>query len=485
MYDFLLIYVASDIVGNNVRGITAYLNKNGINTKLLFLAKEYWETLEDGELSSIVDFARETRLIGVSLFSNYLSLSRCVTGHLRKELETPILWGGVHPTLRPKECAGIADAVCVGEGENALLELFVTNKWANKFSIHHPIAGLCWKEDCNFIEHGFGSILENLNDIPGQDLFSDKAFVLINGQVTPLEREYITTSAYFINGRVSLLASRGCPFSCTFCNNSFLNENSNKPKVRRQSVDHVIDQITSNIREWPEIKLVRFNDDAFISLPKMWMEQFCENYKRDIGLPLDVAGVNPIQLSEEKLSLLVDVGLKTLRMGIQTGSEKARLAYKRKETNKILIEKFAILSRYDIKVRLDFILDNPFETDEERIESLRFINLIPLRKVQLNFYSLTFLPGTKLYDRAVLEGIITDEERYLSQTDTKQPAKSYINALNYYLGMRCRPKIWLDILLSGFVRNSPLTMILRKYFIWRYPFAEPRYSAFSSKYHKG
>ena len=82
MYDFILINAASDIVGCNVRGMAAYLNKHGINTKLLFLAKEYWETFEDGELSSIVDFARGARLIGISLFSNYLSISRCLTEHL-------------------------------------------------------------------------------------------------------------------------------------------------------------------------------------------------------------------------------------------------------------------------------------------------------------------------------------------------------------------------------------------------------------------
>jgi len=477
MYDFLLIYAASDIVGNNVREMAAYLNNNGINTKLLFLAKEYWETLEDGELSSIVDFAREARLIGFSLFSNYLSVARCVTEHLQDELETQILWGGVHPTLRPKECAEIADAVCVGEGENALLELFAANKGADMFSIRHPIAGLCWKEDGNFIEHGFGAFLQNLDDLPSQDLFSDKAFALIDGKVSTISRESITA---YLNGRVSMLASRGCPFTCTFCINNFLNKNSNMPKLRRKSVDHVIREIASYIREWPEIRLVRFDDDAFISLPKLWMEQFCESYKCEIGLPLDVSGVSPISLREDKLAMLVDAGLKTIRIGIQTGSEKARLAYKRRETNKILREKFAFLSRYDIEVRLDFILDNPFESDEERVESLRFINSIPIRKVRFNFYSLTFYPGTELNSQAVLKGIITDEERYLSTTDSKQPTKTYINALNYYLGKRRRQAVCLNLLVSGFVRNNTLAAPLRKYFIWRYPFSEPRYFTFTA-----
>jgi len=475
MYDFLLIYAASDIVGHNVREMAAYLNRNGISTKLLFLAKEYWETLEDGEVSSIVDFAREVRLIGVSFFSNHLSVSRCVTEHLREELETPVLWGGVHPTLRPRECAGIADAVCVGEGEYALMDLFAENKGADKFSIRHPIAGLCWKEDGKFIEHGFGAFLQNLDDLPAQDFFSEMSFALTDGKVSPIPRESI--KAYF-NGRVAMLASRGCAFSCTFCINNFLNENSNKPKIRRKSVDHVIGEIASYIKEWPEISLVRLNDDAFISHPRSWMRKFCERYKREIGLPLDVSGVNPIHLREDKLAMLVDAGLKTLRMGIQTGSENARLAYKRKETDEILREKFAILSKHDIRVRLDFILDNPFESDEQRVESLRFIAAIPIRDVRLNFYSLTFYPGTELYDRAVAEGIITDEEMYLSTTDTKQPAATYLNALNYYLGIRRRPGIWLRLLLSGFIRKSPLTALVRKYFIWRYPFSEPRYFTF-------
>jgi len=471
MCDFLLIYVASDLVGVSVRELTAYLDSKNINTKLLFLAKEYWEEISEKEMESIIKFARGARLIGLSFFSNHLNMARFVTEQIRSKLDTPVILGGVHPTIRPRQCLLFAKYVCVGEGENLIVKIFEINQGQQKISLQHDIPGLWRNENGEIIERGFSEYLADLDDLPAQNLFSEKASVIRNGEVTTIPKQILKN---YLRGRVSILASRGCPFNCTFCINNFLNSNSGSPKIRRKSVKHLVDEISAYLKEWPEINLVRFCDDAFISLPMPWMVEFCDIYKKQIGVPIDVAGVNPNHLREDKLALLVGACLKTLRMGIQAGSESSRLDYKRRETNKSILELIKTLSRYDLKVRLDFILDNPFEKLTDQIKSLFFINSIPLH-CKLNFFSLTFYPGTEIYDRAVNEGLINDEEEYLSTHESKQLKLTYINALNFYLSLRRRPNIILKLLTSKFIFHSPHAQIFRTYFVKKYPSPEIRY----------
>ena len=60
------------------------------------------------------------------------------------------------------------------------------------------------------------------------------------------------------------MTGRGCPFSCTFCVNSFRkglypHENYH----RRRSVDNVINELI-NLKKNHKIKEFRFEDDVFV-----------------------------------------------------------------------------------------------------------------------------------------------------------------------------------------------------------------------------
>lgn len=62
--------------------------------------------------------------------------------------KTPIIWGGIHPTIRPDECFEYADMVCVGDGEDALKPFFRcfylflkgSYQWLNKLYMPHILA---------------------------------------------------------------------------------------------------------------------------------------------------------------------------------------------------------------------------------------------------------------------------------------------------------------------------------------------------------
>ena len=64
-------------------------------------------------------------LVGISVTSQQLGLTRELADFIFAEFGLPVVLGGVHPTVRPEECIQIESVlgICLGEGEFALLEL--------------------------------------------------------------------------------------------------------------------------------------------------------------------------------------------------------------------------------------------------------------------------------------------------------------------------------------------------------------------------
>jgi hypothetical protein len=54
-------------------------------------------------LEQVAEVARDSGLVGISLTSNYVDHAIRITRHLRRSLRIPVIWGGVHPMLRPEE----------------------------------------------------------------------------------------------------------------------------------------------------------------------------------------------------------------------------------------------------------------------------------------------------------------------------------------------------------------------------------------------
>ena len=55
--------------------------------------------------------------------TNYVQRARVITEIVRRRGQPTVIWGGIHPTIRPKECLETADYVVLGEGEDAFCDL--------------------------------------------------------------------------------------------------------------------------------------------------------------------------------------------------------------------------------------------------------------------------------------------------------------------------------------------------------------------------
>jgi anaerobic magnesium-protoporphyrin IX monomethyl ester cyclase len=196
----------------------------------------------------------------------------------------------------------------------------------------------------------------------------------------------------------SVLTTRGCPYRCTYCvNNAMVDLYPDWCKLRRRSAVRV---------RLPSIGALIIRDDVFLANPESYIAEFCQLYK-EVGLPFQ-AYTTAQTADWTKLQLIVDAGLRLPIMGIQSGSARIQKLYQRHTSNEQMLRAARLIHSFRDRVSrpmYDLITDNPYETDEDRFETLQFIHSLP-PPYKLSLYSLTFYPGTEIYRRAKADGFI-------------------------------------------------------------------------------
>ena len=318
--------------------------------------------------------------------------------------EIIIVWGGIHPTVAPEECMNYADYVFRGESEHAYLEFI------NAISKNEPlndIANLVYKSSEGININELRPLNENLDTLPFPEHFPQNSLILHNGNIIKLNKSLFKKYTRYSGKFYSLTTTRGCPFSCAYCCNSAYSKLYGITKIRKRSVDNVIKEMKHAIKLFPKIVYINIQDDNFFSYDIKWMEAFTEAYKKEIKKNI-ACRTTPAHLDEEKISTLKKAGLSWIFMGLQSGSPRInKEIYKRFVTNEKFIEATKIVLKNNIAGYYDIILDNPYETEQDIIETINVILKIP-KPFMLQLFSLCFYQGTEIHNRAIKEGLIIE-----------------------------------------------------------------------------
>lgn len=216
------------------------------------------------------------------------------------------IMGGPHPTFFPEMIDKVdLDAVCVGEGDDAwpeFLEVFQNN------GNIHDIPNIVTKK--NYQTNHIPNIRHKKRDLDSLP-FSDRDLIYKN---TILGRFPMR----------SFMASRGCPYKCTYCFNRSYNElYKGKGKVStRYSVDRLCAEIKDVKDRWPT-QFIKFYDDIFILREDKWLEEFAEKYPKEVGLPFHCL-VRADTLTEGMLLKLKKAGIQSISMSIESGNDFVR-----------------------------------------------------------------------------------------------------------------------------------------------------------------
>ena len=396
-----------DAVSLGVRSLHAVLTQAGYPTDLIFFRDhlnserplpseaEYrllLQTLEE----------RQPRLVGLSLRSFGFKIAARITKEVKERLAALVVWGGVHPTLAPEDCAAVADAVCVGEGEGAMLELAEALRDGRDFS---GIRNLWSRQGDQIIRNPLRPLQQDLDALPFPVLGDEGKFLIEDDQLLRCD-PYLgppNTGEYYLS------ASRGCPYRCDYCCNSAFHRiyQGAGPYVRKRSPEHVLLELERAKREL-KLHYVGFMDEVF-SLDKSWTLAICQGYRDRIGLPFKCE-VHPQTLDEELVAGMKAAGLTYAVVGVQSGSERTRRElYHRMMSNAEILEAARLLHHYQVIPYFDFILDNPYETAQDLAESLDLVCRLP-RPYNLEILSLTFFPSTEITRRALADETISPDQ---------------------------------------------------------------------------
>ena len=471
MKRIVLISPYPDIYAYGLRMISACLKKEGFNTEIYFFPFDIIQGECDVAIKTCIEKIEGALFVGISLMSNYFNKSIYLTEKIKESLEIPILWGGIHPTIEPEECLKYADFICIGEGEYTVVEL--AKSLSNKED-WKQITGIWGKNNGSIFQNGVSRKVENIDSLPFQDFKTGNSYIATKSGLEKLDEKKIQR---YIVELYMTICSRGCIYECTYCCNYVYSKLYDGNKVRRRSNSNILEEIDQIKSNFNFVKQFIFEDDVFLAAATESIREFCDLYKNRIGLPFWISGITPSTVKKEKLDLLVDAGLKGVRMGIQSGSEKTRkIIYGRGGTNSQIIKASQILHLYKDKIDIptyDFILDNPWESEDNLIESLKLI-LELQRPFFLNLYSLTFYPGTQIYSKAVKEGIIKDKSSDLFERDYLAFRTTYLNCLFIFFSNFPIPKRVGLAMIHPFVRRfgihlpfhflflKPITYILQR-----------------------
>jgi radical SAM superfamily enzyme YgiQ (UPF0313 family) len=299
--------------------IAAQLRRSGHEVDLFDLRVH--QLNEKGMASKII--ANKYELIGISVnFATFPSAIKIT--QLLKLSQTNkcfVVLGGEHATYMDKEILMTyqsIDGVIRGEGErsmDALARALETGKSITK------VDGLTFRVNIS------GTIIKNPNRIAEPNINK------LPHPARDISRLAISSN---IPIEIEILAQRGCPFSCSFCNaQRFLG--NEKAVHRYRGAADIVDEIESLLPLFAGRKnLLRFCDATFFTKEKSsrrWLDEFCgEMENRGIEIPFDTfIRADSFDFSDrgdqEFLVRLRNIGMISTYVGLEAGDDNQLLSF--------------------------------------------------------------------------------------------------------------------------------------------------------------
>lgn len=123
-------------------------------------------------------------------------------------------------------------------------------------------------------------------------------------------------------GMRSFMASRGCPFICTYCFNAKFNQlyRGKGKTVNRYSVDRLLTELVDMVSKHPT-QFIKFYDDVFTFRSDDWLIDFAEKYPKVIGLPFHcLTRADLVRRDPKIIEYLKKAGIKSMSMSIEAGN---------------------------------------------------------------------------------------------------------------------------------------------------------------------
>jgi len=365
--------------------IVGYLKSKGFDASLLDMQALLMNERE------LADKLHETRpdVVGItamkSTFPAALRASKITKSVLS---DAKVVLGGAHPTIEPRATleSRYVDFVVRGEGEVVIEQLMTELEKGDSID---RIEGLCYKQNGHIIIKNKSPLID-INLLPMPDYASFPAI------------EYIKHNQSLRGIRcISVLATRGCPYPCSFC----AVKQTMGVKWRTKSPEKVVDELEYLTNEY-NLEGFWFKD-SILNMNRKWISQLCEEIiKRELDIVWQ-CNTRVDLIKEEELKLMVKAGLTELDLGIETGSPNSLKTLKKKVSIEQTKEAVRIAKKY-VKVFGFFMIGIPNETLDDVRMTFELAQELELDRSTWSIFQP--LPGSELYETALKNGVINKED---------------------------------------------------------------------------
>jgi len=357
----------------------------------------FWELCEEleplpSEEQFLARIAEEKPdILAFSVVTNQWPYTQKLASWARKTCSIPFVLGGVHALAGAAEIlkTGLFDYVFRGECEEAFLEFVQRLDQGRSVDDVRNLA---------MVRNGEVKInpvrpLPELAALPPKDYECMDFQRMIDAK----------------RGWVGLMASRGCPFSCTYCFNHVMVKSYEDDLqcsfkqlnyMRRFGVGRMIDEIQYLQKNYRNIEMFIFDDDLF-TFDKAYVTEFCEAYRKISTTPF-VVNAHVGFFDDECAKALAGANCRIVKFGVESGSPRIRSKIlNRHMSNESIVEAIRIVGDNGMHSSVFLIIGFPHETGQDVLATVELMGEAKPGRFRWTYFFP--FPGTEAY-RISLDG---------------------------------------------------------------------------------
>jgi radical SAM superfamily enzyme YgiQ (UPF0313 family) len=357
--------------------IAAYLDRAGLNSLILDC---YAHPDADNRLLELLRRERPGMIAfscTTASFHDGVRLAQLAKDEL-PEIRT--VFGGAHVSALQEqvlEFSPLIDYAVIGEGEQTMLELAQLAGTPPR-----GVGGVVWRDsDGSIVNNGYRIDTLVLDDLPFP------AYEKLAGYPHAYRLPIFN---YPKAPNSSCISSRGCPYSCSYCDRSVFQRS-----FRYNSAEYLYRHL-QYLKERFGIRHINFYDDQF-TFHRGRVEEFCRMMiERPLGMTFNCA-VRAEHVDRELLQLMKTAGCWMVSLGIESGDEQLLAQHRQNANLDLLAETIRTIKSCGIRTKGLLMMGLPGESEASIRRSMDYVFSLPID--DFNLAKFTPFPGSPIYEQ--------------------------------------------------------------------------------------
>lgn len=339
------------------------------------------QTVYNYSVNDLIDSIKSNNHLFVGFYSSHSLKSKVIDyiKIIKSQLKScNIIVGGPDHYSNSEYLMAGAEFVLHGESEITILNIV---NFFNQPKSKENILGVSYLEQNKVVKTPKQPMIDNLDDLPYP-----------KRTIADIKNYYNLSYPAFNKPFMTIIASRGCPFNCSFCSTS----NIWDMKLRTRSPSDVIEEIKF-YKSIYNIKSISFMDDVF-GLNAKWLNEFCDLMSKN-NLNINWSCMMQIYhlKSFDVLEKMKAAGCSVIIVGVQSSSQKVlKDAGRTNQDEDQLIHFTSKARKLRIFTKIQFIFGLP--NDDNSVFKSNIAMALKARPNIAMFYPYQELSGSDLFN---------------------------------------------------------------------------------------